>query len=71
MFGGVQGFTRKPATPFTDDNGNFAGIIHQERNLTYALFRGAGHLVPNCVPEAVFVFVHTFVLRANQTGLFG
>ncbi|KAJ7320786.1 alpha/beta-hydrolase [Mycena albidolilacea] len=68
-FGGVQGFTRKPATPFTDDKGNFAGIIHQERNLTYALFRGAGHLVPNSVPEAAFVFVREFVLGTNQTGL--
>jgi carboxypeptidase D len=61
-FGGVQGFTRKPATPFTDDKGNFAGIIHQERNLTYALFRGAGHLVPTFVPEAVrrvFVMLRT------------
>ncbi|KAJ7479832.1 hypothetical protein FB451DRAFT_1239945 [Mycena latifolia] len=44
--GGVQGFTRKPVTPFTDDRGNFAGIIHQERNLTYALFKGAGHFLP-------------------------
>ncbi|KAJ6589260.1 alpha/beta-hydrolase [Mycena capillaripes] len=68
-FGGVQGFTRKPSTPFTDDKGNFAGIIHQERNLTYALFRGAGHLVPNSVPEAAFVFVREFVLGSNTTGL--
>ncbi|KAJ7186601.1 alpha/beta-hydrolase [Mycena filopes] len=68
-FGGVQGFTRKPSTPFTDDKGNFAGIIHQERNLTYALFKGAGHLVPNSVPEAAFVFVREFVLGSNQTGL--
>jgi hypothetical protein len=52
-FGGIQGFTRKPSTPFTDDAGNFAGIVHQERNITYALFTGAGHLVPMSVPEAV------------------
>ncbi|KAK7018469.1 carboxypeptidase [Favolaschia claudopus] len=68
-FGGIQGFTRKPSTPFSDDHGNFAGVIHQERNLTYALFRGAGHLVPNSVPEAAFVFIREFVLGANQTGL--
>ncbi|KAJ7668903.1 Alpha/Beta hydrolase protein [Mycena rosella] len=68
-FGGVQGFIRKPATPFTDDKGNFAGIIHQERNLTYALFKGAGHLVPNSVPEAAFVFVREFILGSNTTGL--
>ncbi|KAJ7112959.1 alpha/beta-hydrolase [Mycena epipterygia] len=68
-FGGVQGFTRRPATPWSDDNGNFAGIVHQERNLTFALFKGAGHLVPNSVPEAAFVFVREFVLGSNQTGL--
>ena len=39
-FGGIQGFTKRPNTPFTDDKGNFAGIIHQERNITYALFAG-------------------------------
>jgi carboxypeptidase D len=50
-FGGVQGFTRKPSTPFTDDAGNFAGIIHQERGVTYALFQNAGHLVPSYVPQ--------------------
>ncbi|KAJ7453029.1 Alpha/Beta hydrolase protein [Mycena galericulata] len=65
-FGGVQGFTR---TPFSDDNGNFAGIVHQERNLTYALFKGAGHYVPRYVPEAAFVFVREFVLGSNSTGL--
>ncbi|KAJ7108223.1 Alpha/Beta hydrolase protein [Mycena epipterygia] len=68
-FGGIQGFTRKPATPFTDDKGNFAEIVHQERNLTYALFKGAGHLVPNSVPEAAFVFVREFILGSNTTGL--
>ena len=39
-FGGIQGFTKRPNTRFTDDKGNFAGIIHQERNITYALFAG-------------------------------
>ena len=52
-FGGIQGFTRKPSTPWTDDDGKFAGIVHQERNWTYALFYGAGHLVPTSVPGAV------------------
>ncbi|KAJ7216098.1 hypothetical protein GGX14DRAFT_607325 [Mycena pura] len=42
-FGGVQEFTRKPSTAFTDDDGNFAGIVHLERGVTYALFQGAGH----------------------------
>ncbi|KAJ7143727.1 Alpha/Beta hydrolase protein [Mycena epipterygia] len=68
-FGGVQGFTRKPSTPFTDDQGNFAGIVHQERGLTYALFQNAGHLVPQSVPGAAFAFVRDFVLGSNTTGL--
>ncbi|KAJ3809239.1 alpha/beta-hydrolase [Lentinula lateritia] len=68
-FGGIQGFTRKPATPFTDDEGRFAGIVHQERNLTYALFQNAGHFVPMSVPEAAFVFLREFILGSNTTGL--
>ncbi|KAF7303613.1 Carboxypeptidase [Mycena indigotica] len=68
-FGGIQGFTRKPSTAFTDDQGNFAGIIHQERGLTYALFQNAGHLVPQSVPAAAFTFVRDFVLGSSTTGL--
>ncbi|OJA14522.1 hypothetical protein AZE42_12633 [Rhizopogon vesiculosus] len=43
-FGGIQGFTRKPSTPWYDDDGEFAGIVHQERNWTYVLVDHAGHL---------------------------
>jgi len=68
-FGGIQGFTRKPETPFTDDFGNFAGIVHQERNWTYALFIHAGHEVPVYAPEAAFVFFREFILGKNETGL--
>ncbi|KAJ7035170.1 alpha/beta-hydrolase [Mycena alexandri] len=68
-FGGVQGFTRKPGTPFQDDQGNFAGIVHQERGLTYALFQNAGHFVAQSVPGAAFAFVRDFVLGSNTTGL--
>jgi carboxypeptidase D len=52
-FGGVQGFTKEPGTPWTDDEGNLAGVIHQERNLTYALFLNAGHQVPFYAPKNV------------------
>ena len=52
-FGGIQGFTRKPSTPWHDDSGNFAGIIRQERGWTYVLFDGAGHMVPVKKPQAV------------------
>ncbi|CAK5269877.1 unnamed protein product [Mycena citricolor] len=68
-FGGIQGFTRRPSTPFFDDNGGYAGIVHQERNLTFALFKGAGHLVPRDQPAAIYAFVREFVLGSNTTGL--
>lgn len=54
-FGGIRGFTARPSTPFYDDDGKFAGIIHQERNVTYALFDGAGHMVPRDKPQAVSI----------------
>ncbi|KAJ3745335.1 alpha beta-hydrolase [Lentinula detonsa] len=68
-FGGIQGFTRKPATPWTDDTGDFAGIVHQERNWTYVLFKGAGHLVAATAPKAAKVFLQQFVFGTNTTGL--
>jgi len=68
-FGGIQGFSRKPSTPWFDDNGNFAGIVHQERNWTFVLVAGAGHLVPQQQPERAFVMLREFILGSNQTGL--
>ncbi|EPQ57234.1 alpha/beta-hydrolase [Gloeophyllum trabeum ATCC 11539] len=68
-WGGIQGFTRKPSTPWYDDDGNFAGIVHQERNLTYVLFVGAGHEVPEYEPAAAWVFLREFILGSNTTGL--
>ncbi|KIM90542.1 hypothetical protein PILCRDRAFT_186958 [Piloderma croceum F 1598] len=68
-FGGIQGFTRKPSTAWTDDAGRFAGIVHQERNFTYVVVSGAGHLVPHYQPEAAYTFLREFVLGTNQTGL--
>uniref|UniRef100_A0A0W0G8I5 Carboxypeptidase n=1 Tax=Moniliophthora roreri TaxID=221103 RepID=A0A0W0G8I5_MONRR len=68
-FGGIQGFTKKPSTPWQDDSGNFAGIIHQERNWTYVLFENAGHLVPASRPEAALTFVRDFFFGNKQTGL--
>ncbi|KAK7685690.1 hypothetical protein QCA50_011034 [Cerrena zonata] len=69
-FGGIQGFSRKPSTVWTNDRGEFAGIVHQERNWTFVLFTGAGHLVPQSQPENAFVFLREFVLGNNQTGFF-
>ncbi|KAJ7840852.1 alpha/beta-hydrolase [Mycena olivaceomarginata] len=67
---GTEGFTRKPSTAFSDDQGNFAGIVHQERGLTYALFRNAGHPRPAIRSwGGAFAFVRDFVLGSNTTGL--
>jgi carboxypeptidase D len=68
-FGGIQGFTRKPSTPWTTDDGKFAGIVHTERNWTYALVAGAGHLVPENQPAAAFVLARDFIFGFNNTGL--
>ncbi|OAX36453.1 alpha/beta-hydrolase [Rhizopogon vinicolor AM-OR11-026] len=68
-FGGIQGFTRKPSTPWYDDDGEFAGIVHQERNWTYVLVDHAGHLVGNTNPQSGFVLMREFIFGNNQTGL--
>ncbi|EKM51711.1 uncharacterized protein PHACADRAFT_177131 [Phanerochaete carnosa HHB-10118-sp] len=68
-FGGTQGFTRKPSTPWFNDDGDWAGIVHQERNWTYALFYGAGHEVPGDQPVSAYTFLREFILGNNQTGL--
>ncbi|KAI0083180.1 Alpha/Beta hydrolase protein [Irpex rosettiformis] len=68
-FGGIQGFTRPPATPWFDDHGEFAGIVHQERNWTYVLVQGAGHRVPQQRPEQSYILLREFILGSNQTGL--
>ncbi|KIK61689.1 hypothetical protein GYMLUDRAFT_260725 [Collybiopsis luxurians FD-317 M1] len=68
-FGGIQGFTRRPATPWTDSQGKFAGIVHQERGWTYVLFEGAGHLVAAKAPANAKIFIQEFVFGTNPTGL--
>ncbi|RDX43775.1 alpha/beta-hydrolase [Lentinus brumalis] len=68
-FGGIQGFTRKPSTPWYDDDGNLAGIVRQERNWTYVLVKDAGHLVPYNSPERGFVLFRDFILGTSDTGL--
>ena len=52
-FGGTRGFTRKPSTPWVDDSGNVAGIVHQERGILYALFDNVGSFTPFTNPTAV------------------
>lgn len=86
-FGGIQGFTRKPSTAWTDDTGSFAGIVHQEREWTFVLFDGAGHLVPHYKPAAVRfhwdlygeiiiywhigIYVPTWICTRHQPNWFG
>jgi len=52
-FGGIQGFSKPPSTPWFGDDGQMAGIVHQERNVTFILFENAGHLVPQAQPQRV------------------
>ncbi|KLO10086.1 alpha/beta-hydrolase [Schizopora paradoxa] len=68
-FGGIQGFTKKPQTPFTDDSGNFAGIVHQERDWTFVLVDHAGHEVPEFNPAAALVLFRDFILSDSTLGL--
>ncbi|RDB23681.1 hypothetical protein Hypma_009154 [Hypsizygus marmoreus] len=68
-FGGIQGFTVKPSTPWYNDARKFAGIIRQERNWTYALFDRAGHLVPGDQPLSALTFLREFIIGDNKTGL--
>ncbi|KAF9461223.1 Alpha/Beta hydrolase protein [Collybia nuda] len=67
-FGGIQGFTVKPSTPWFS-GGKFAGIIRQERGWTYVLFDHASHMVPTSQPAAAFTFLREFVLGNNKQGL--
>ncbi|KAH9050289.1 alpha/beta-hydrolase [Lactarius hengduanensis] len=67
-FGGTRGFTRKPSTPWVDDSGNVAGIIHQERGILYALFDSVGSFTPHANPTAAHTFFRQYVLNSNTTG---
>ncbi|KAH9042688.1 alpha/beta-hydrolase [Lactarius pseudohatsudake] len=67
-FGGTRGFTRKPSTPWVDDSGNVAGIIHQERGILYALFDNVGSFTPRANPTAAHTFFRQYVLNSNTTG---
>ncbi|KAF8524846.1 alpha/beta-hydrolase [Hysterangium stoloniferum] len=67
-FQGIQGFTKKPSTPWFGDDGQFAGIVHQERNVTYVLFDKAGHLIPQWQPARALTFVREFILGNNPNG---
>lgn len=62
-FGGIQGFTVEPNTPWYDDNGDFAGVVRQERGWTFVLVEHAGHEVPEFNPEAVRLVQQIFLMN--------
>jgi len=68
-FGGIQGFTRKPETPWYNDAGEFAGIVHQERGWTYVLAAHGGHLLGYTNPISALTLAREFIFGNNQTGL--
>ncbi|KIJ20687.1 hypothetical protein PAXINDRAFT_6480 [Paxillus involutus ATCC 200175] len=68
-FGGIQGFTRKPETPWYNDACEFAGIVHQERGWTYVLVAHAGHLIAYDNPVSALTLAREFFFGNNQTGL--
>ncbi|KAH0834739.1 Alpha/Beta hydrolase protein [Lanmaoa asiatica] len=68
-FGGIQGFTRRPETPWYNDAGELAGIVHQERGWTYILVAHAGHLLGYTNPSSALTLVREFIFGNNQTGL--
>jgi len=51
-----------------DDDGNVAGIVHQERGILYALFSNVGSFTPYTNPTAAYTFFREFVLNSNTTG---
>ncbi len=48
-----KGSPRKPSTPWYNDEGKLAGVVHQERGWQYVLFLNAGHLVGQDAPVSV------------------
>ncbi|KAG6377286.1 Alpha/Beta hydrolase protein [Boletus reticuloceps] len=68
-FGGIQGFTRRPETPWYNDACEFAGIVHQERGWTYILVAHAGHLLGYSNPTSALTLAREFIFGDNTTGL--
>jgi carboxypeptidase D len=66
-FGGIQGFTVPPNTTWYDDNGEFAGVIRQERNWTFAILYGAGHQTPVVRPELTQSLLRQFWIGNSST----
>ncbi|KAF8119525.1 Alpha/Beta hydrolase protein [Boletus edulis] len=68
-FGGIQGFTRRPETPWCNDAGEFAGIVHQERGWAYILVAHAGHLLAYSNPTSALALAREFIFGDNTAGL--
>ncbi|GJJ10286.1 hypothetical protein Clacol_004512 [Clathrus columnatus] len=67
-FGNIQGFTRPPGTAWYGADGQIAGIVHQERNVSFLLFKGAGKLLAQSQPDHFQTAIREFVLGNNLNG---
>ncbi|KZV96767.1 alpha/beta-hydrolase [Exidia glandulosa HHB12029] len=66
---GQQGFSHPPRTEWhVDGIDGIAGVVHQERGLTYVLVGGAGHQVPLFNPQSALEVVRQFILGDNNVG---
>ncbi|KAF8550322.1 alpha beta-hydrolase [Imleria badia] len=68
-FGGIQGFSRKPETPWYNEACEFGGIVHQERDWTYVLVAHAGHQLGYNNPVSALTLAREFIFGDNSTGL--
>lgn len=69
-WGGMQGFQRKPSTTLVHD-GQRQGIVHEERNLTYALIDNCGHECPRYNPPTTFKLVQYLLGKIEYGELVG
>ncbi|GJJ10173.1 hypothetical protein Clacol_004399 [Clathrus columnatus] len=67
-FGGTRGFTKPPGTAWYGQDGQLAGVVHQERNVSFLLFQGAGHLLSQWQPNHYQTAIREFVLGNNTNG---
>ncbi|GJJ10061.1 hypothetical protein Clacol_004287 [Clathrus columnatus] len=50
-FGGIQGFSVQPQTVWYGPDGSPAGVVHQEKNVSYLIFANTGHLISHFQPS--------------------
>lgn len=65
---GVQGFQSEPQTELVVD-GQKQGILHSERNLTFALVDDCGHECPRFNPTTTFQLVRYLLGKVKYDDL--